>query len=103
MNFQDFKSSLSASSSPPSLSNSLQALWHDGKGDWNKAHNIAQEIRSPEGSWIHAYLHRKEGDEGSRCLLVSPGEPTCLQNFPRGRVGNYSKGPSALRLQLMVP
>ena len=78
MNFQDFKSSLSASSVPPGLTNSLQALWHDGKEDWNKAHDIAQEIRSPEGSWIHAYLHRKEGDAGNAAYWYHrANQPVC--------------------------
>jgi hypothetical protein len=40
-------------------------MWYDGKGDWNSSHNIAQEIHSIDGSWIHAYLHRKEGDLGN--------------------------------------
>jgi hypothetical protein len=82
MNFQDFKSSLSASSSPPSLSNSLQALWYDGKGDWNKAHDIAQDIRSPEGSWIHAYLHRKEGDVGNASYWYHrANQPVCTTSL----------------------
>ncbi len=50
---------------PNELAPTLKALWHAGKGDWNKAHDIAQEIHSTEGSWIHAYLHRKEGDDGN--------------------------------------
>ena len=41
----------------------LQALWFDAKGDWEASHNIAQDIHSNMGSWIHAYLHRKEGDQ----------------------------------------
>jgi hypothetical protein len=40
----------------------LLALWWDGKGDWQKAHEIAQEVPGVEGAWVHAYLHRKEGD-----------------------------------------
>jgi len=56
-----FKDSL-INSSPPEISILLQAMWHDAKGNWNKAHDIAQEIHSHEGSWVHAYLHRKEGD-----------------------------------------
>ena len=40
----------------------LNALWQDGKGNWQKAHEIAQDIISTDGSWVHAYLHRKEGD-----------------------------------------
>ncbi|WP_224998743.1 hypothetical protein [Cesiribacter sp. SM1] len=41
----------------------LKALYWDKKGDWEKAHDIVQDLESPEASWIHAYLHRKEGDE----------------------------------------
>jgi hypothetical protein len=43
----------------------LAALWWDGAGDWNRAHDLAQSVESPEGSWVHAYLHRKEGDFGN--------------------------------------
>lgn len=61
MTLAQFKDSLT-NSSPPEVSPLLQAMWYDGNGNWNKAHDIAQEINSREGSWIHAYLHRKEGD-----------------------------------------
>ncbi len=47
------------------MSDLLKALWYDGKGDWEKSHNIAQDINTKDGSHIHAYLHRKEGDEGN--------------------------------------
>ena len=48
---------------PPALTDSLlKALWHDAKGDWGTAHAIAQDIHSRDGAWMHAYLHRKEGD-----------------------------------------
>ncbi len=40
----------------------LLALWWDGRGDWERAHEVAQEIETPDGAWVHAYLHRKEGD-----------------------------------------
>lgn len=40
----------------------LHALWHDAHGDWDRAHSIAQEIETPDAAWVHAYLHRKEGD-----------------------------------------
>jgi len=40
----------------------LHALWHDAHGDWDRAHTITQEIESPDAAWLHAYLHRKEGD-----------------------------------------
>lgn len=40
----------------------VRALWHDATGDWAGAHEVVQDIESPEAAWIHAYLHRKEGD-----------------------------------------
>jgi hypothetical protein len=43
----------------------LRALWHDAKGEWDAAHEVAQNIDNPTGAWIHAYLHRKEGDLGN--------------------------------------
>lgn len=43
----------------------LKALWHDARGEWDKAHDLAQNVNTPDGSWIHAYLHRKEGDRSN--------------------------------------
>lgn len=64
MTLEVFKSSIAIADYPPSdLPKNLKALWYDAKGDWSKAHDVAQEIHTAEGSWIHAYLHRKEGDE----------------------------------------
>ena len=62
MTVDDFKKSLAAGAPPPELPPILQALWHDGKGDWNAAHELAQDVPDPDGAWVHAYLHRKEGD-----------------------------------------
>ncbi len=62
MLFADFEASL-AGSSAPELSPPLTALWHDRKGDFDRAHAIAQDIPGPAGARIHAYLHRKEGDQ----------------------------------------
>ena len=50
---------------PNALNGLLLALWWDAQGNWERAHEIAQEIESADGSWVHAYLHRKEGDEGN--------------------------------------
>ena len=47
------------------MSPALQALWYDGRGDWQRAHECAQDDHSRDGSWVHAYLHRKEGDAGN--------------------------------------
>jgi len=65
MTLEAFTSSLAHDTPPPGLTETLKALWFDGRGDWHAAHEIAQDITSSEGSWIHAYLHRKEGDDGN--------------------------------------
>ena len=63
--YEDFHQSLSNQSPPSQLSPLLAALWHDKKGDWHTAHELAQDVNTTDGSWIHAYLHRKEGDNGN--------------------------------------
>lgn len=65
MTVTDFKASLQSKDAPSGISPLLQSLWYDAKGDWENAHSIAQEIHTRKGSWIHAYLHRKEGDNGN--------------------------------------
>lgn len=62
MTFEEFVASVSASGPPAGLSEALVALWHDAHGDWNAAHEVAQDVPDPDGAWVHAYLHRKEGD-----------------------------------------
>ena len=63
MTFDDFRASLAAPAPPSGISNALLALWHDGRGDWAEAHRVAQDIHDRSGSHVHAYLHRKEGDD----------------------------------------
>ena len=62
MTLSQFRESLTTAEPPAGLSPDLTALWHDGRGDWEAAHQVAQDINTPNGAWIHAYLHRKEGD-----------------------------------------
>lgn len=62
MTLDEFKATLTAASAPPDLAPTLRALWHDLRGDWDAAHRIAQDVVGPDGAWVHAYLHRKEGD-----------------------------------------
>lgn len=50
---------------PPQVPQALRALWHDARGDWNAAHDTAQDVHDWTGAWVHAYLHRKEGDAGN--------------------------------------
>ena len=64
MTIEQFRRSL-ADAQPPDLAPLLRALWHDARGDWERAHSIAQDIDDDSASWVHAYLHRKEGDQGN--------------------------------------
>jgi hypothetical protein len=61
MSFEEFETL----SSPAKLNLPLQALWHDAHGDWHRAHELAQQAADRAGDRVHAYLHRKEGDEGN--------------------------------------
>jgi hypothetical protein len=66
MSFEDLQRSIANDPTPPAgLSLAVQALWHDARGDWAAAHGCSQDDHSREGSWVHAYLHRKEGDIGN--------------------------------------
>jgi hypothetical protein len=66
MSFAELHQSMARDVEPPSgLSPALQALWHDARGDWEAAHTSAQAEHGRDGSWVHAYLHRKEGDLGN--------------------------------------
>lgn len=65
MDFKTFKHSLSEKEPPDGLSLALQSLWYDAKGEWDKAHMCTQEQNDQTGAWVHAYLHRKEGDPGN--------------------------------------
>jgi hypothetical protein len=64
MDLESFKASI-ATDAPPTASNALQALWYDAKGQWDTAHKLAQQEPDPIGAWVHAYLHRVEGDESN--------------------------------------
>lgn len=77
----EFKPSLNAIEPDPQLSVQLKSLWFDGKGDWQKAHQQVDHLGDHESAWVHAYLHRKEGDTGnadywySRAGKVRPDIP----------------------------
>jgi hypothetical protein len=61
----DFKASLSGAAPAPQLGAPLAALWLAAKGNWNEAHKIAQDQHTADAAWVHAYLHRVEGDLGN--------------------------------------
>ncbi|MBI1784174.1 hypothetical protein HYR69_03440 [Candidatus Sumerlaeota bacterium] len=56
---------------PSGLGCGLSALWHEARGDWDAAHIVVQDDESREAAWVHAYLHRKEGDLGNAAYWYS--------------------------------
>jgi hypothetical protein len=62
MTLAEFKITLANNTVSDNLSLYLQALWYDAKGDWEKAHSLIQDIPDKTAAWVHAYLHRREGD-----------------------------------------
>jgi hypothetical protein len=62
MNLDAFRASLANDAPPTGLSAALAALWHEARSDWQRAHGIVQEREETDCAWVHAYLHRKEGD-----------------------------------------
>lgn len=66
-------------SCPQTLPKALQAMWYDKKGDWNKAHEILGNASDADSAWVHAYLHRKEGDlNNTRYWYQRSGQPEFL-------------------------
>ena len=65
MTIDEFERSTTGATPPAGLAPALMALWHDARGDWDRAHAVAQDIEDAPGAWVHAYLHRKEGDAGN--------------------------------------
>ena len=61
----DFRATLGDSRPPAGCCAALVALWYDARGDWEEAHRLAQAVDDEDGAWVHAYLHRKEGDSGN--------------------------------------
>lgn len=63
MSFAEFEASTTRDAAPQAeWTPALRALWHDAREEWTLAHEQAQGDDSANGAWVHAYLHRKEGD-----------------------------------------
>ena len=61
----EFKESLRLDQPDAGLSVQLKSLWYDGKGNWHQAHAQVDHLNDQASAWVHAYLHRKEGDTGN--------------------------------------
>ena len=80
MTLQQFRESLQHDQPPSGVSAALAGLWWDAKGDWNRAHESAQQDEGSAGAWVHAYLHRKEGDASNAAYWYSRAgkSPSCV-------------------------
>jgi hypothetical protein len=65
VNMAGFRASLPGAAPAPNLDAPLAALWWAAKGDWDAAHKIVQDEATADAAWVHAYLHRVEGDLGN--------------------------------------
>ncbi|MGZ3872440.1 MAG: hypothetical protein ACXVJD_05960 [Mucilaginibacter sp.] len=61
----EFRASLELNQPQRDFSPQLKSLWYDAKGDWNQAHRQVDQFNDRQSAWVHAYLHRKEGDIGN--------------------------------------
>jgi len=73
-----FRRSIAGASPPAGASPALAALWHQGRGDWSAAHEAAQSDDGSDAAWVHAHLHRVEGDESNAGYWYRrAGRPHC--------------------------
>ena len=80
MDLAAFRASLGQNEPPADLGLPLQALWWEAKGDWDKAHECAQAKEDMAGCWVHAYLHRREGDlENAGYWYQRAGKPPAME------------------------
>jgi hypothetical protein len=63
MTVAEFIETLRKPAPPPAASIPLQSLWWDKQGDWQKAHSLVDDLETRDGMAVHAYLHRKEGEQ----------------------------------------
>ena len=87
MSFDTFEASLSHSGPPGAWSRALQALWWDARDDWERAHGIVQMNEADrQCAWVHAYLHRKEGDPSNAAYWYRrAGQPVATDSLIQER------------------
>ena len=83
MDLERFKRMIAAGAPPPDLAPALAALWRLRQGDWPAAHRLAQDGSGPQGDWVHAHLHRVEGDLSNAAYWYRrAGRPASSQSLP---------------------
>ena len=84
MTFAEFQRSLAAEAAPHGLVPPLVALWWAARGDWDKAHKIVMDQDGRDAAWVHAYLHRAEGDAGNAAYWYrQAGQPVAAATLDR--------------------
>jgi hypothetical protein len=89
---KSFKESVALEAPDPALSPSLKSLWYDAKGDWKKAHDLVDSLAGEEAAWVHAYLHRKEGDSWNADYWYAKAKksrPTCSLEDEWANLADY--------------
>ena len=83
MDLKNFKASTKKNKKPPKgISPVLEAMWFQRKGDWDTAHQLAQSQKNPMANWVHAFLHRAEGDKVNAAYWYPlAGKPVCTSNL----------------------
>ena len=90
MKLEAFIQSIDTEKEPPNdISNGLKALWWEKK-EIGKNQDIAQEMMSTDGSWIHAYLHRVEGDLGNAAYWYNRAGKPIKRNEDQNEEWNKS-------------
>ena len=84
MKISEFKQSVAGDAPPAEVTDlGLQALWFAAKGKWDHAHELAQADKGKSGDWVHAYLHRAEGDlSNAKYWYRRAGKPVHTGDLP---------------------
>jgi hypothetical protein len=84
MTIREFETLIEQDGPPDELTPELKAMWYDRKGDWMAAHELVQDEGTEESAWVHAYLHRKEGDlQNAGYWYRRCGRPVCSDTLER--------------------
>jgi hypothetical protein len=98
VNLAAFRESLTGYEPPPNLSLALRALWLEAKGDWDGAHEVAQADEGGAGDWVHAYLHRKEGDASNAAYWYKQARKPVYRGSSEEEWGEIATALLALRV-----
>ena len=82
MTLDDFRKAVQEGAAPAGIAPALRALWYDARGEWDRAHDTAQSVDNDHGAWVHAYLHRKEGDAANAAYWYRrAGQPVATDSL----------------------